>query len=74
MATQTEERLDFPCPECWHDIDNHSYKGCLVKSCKCELRPSAIAKRCVVGRILPPTCQKATSGHPGRPSYRMEGK
>jgi len=32
----------FECPNCGHNIDNHGYKGCSVKRCKCKLFPSAI--------------------------------
>ena len=30
------------CKECGHDIDNHTWKGCLVKACKCRQKPSDI--------------------------------
>lgn len=30
------------CPNCRHQLDNHSYKGCSVERCHCKLVPSAI--------------------------------
>lgn len=44
MGEETEPKQDVVCKDCWHDIDNHSYKGCLVKRCKCKTRPSEIAR------------------------------
>lgn len=32
----------YSCVNCGHDIDNHSYKGCLVEKCDCKLRPSQV--------------------------------
>lgn len=36
--------MELMCQECYHDIDNHSYNGCLVKGCKCRSKPSEIAE------------------------------
>ncbi len=42
MAKETKQ--DIICQNCTHDIDNHSYKGCLVIKCKCESMPSDISR------------------------------
>ncbi len=33
---------DCSCIYCGHNIDNHSYKGCKVWRCKCELMSSDV--------------------------------
>lgn len=42
MGKQAETKQDITCKDCGHDIDNHSYKGCHVKKCKCKLKPSDV--------------------------------
>jgi len=45
MGEQTTgPKRDIKCKKCGHDIDNHSFKGCLVKKCKCRLKPSDVVR------------------------------
>ena len=43
MERETELKQDIKCEKCGHDIDNHTYTGCLVKGCNCKVKPSEIA-------------------------------
>lgn len=38
------EKVEFKCSTCGHDIDNHTYRGCLVQGCRCAKTPHDIAK------------------------------
>lgn len=42
MEAVLTNSTDIKCQFCGHDIDNHTYSGCLVVKCKCKNTPSSI--------------------------------